>query len=97
MGIGFYTEYALARVAPTASTADYANTPLTNLGATAFLSCSNFFNKQIPMPFPRRAWLTTGNGVNGKWSIKGAEDAMKFVETGSDLQLSFEWNHLLTF
>ena len=93
-GLDFTLSMPHTSVPITASTADYANTPY-ETWRTAFREAVKLSQQTDPESrFRLRAWLTTGNGVNGKWSIKGAEDAMKFVETGMDLQLSFEWNWL---
>ena len=93
-GLDFTLSMPHTSVPITASTADYANTPY-ETWRTAFREAVKLSQQTDPESrFRLRAWLTTGNGVNGKWSIKGAEDALKFVETGMDLQLSFEWNWL---
>jgi hypothetical protein len=45
----------------------------------------------IESKYRMHRWLTVGNGTVGKWSIKGAEDAIKYV---GSLEKANDWNWL---
>ena len=76
------------------STADYATTPY-ETWRTAFREVVKLTQQSdVESQFRQQQWLSVGNGDMGKWSMCGAKDAVDFVATGQDLQLSFEWDWL---
>ena len=76
------------------STADYATTPY-ETWRTAFRECVKLSQQlDVESKYRLKQWLEVGNGEMGEWSIKGACDAIKFVDEEKDLQLSFEWTWL---
>lgn len=46
-------------------------------------------------------WLTMGHGVNGSWSVAGAQDAVEYYEqVGGDfaeLRKTYEWSWLASY
>ena len=73
------------------STADFTSTPY-ETWRTAFRECVKLTQQQdIESQFRLKQWLSVGKTEMGEWSIKGANDAIKFVNEKQDLQLSFEW------
>jgi hypothetical protein len=90
-GLDFTLSMPHGSVPITASTADYATTPY-ETWRTAFRETVKLTQQQDPQSQYRlNAWLSVGNGDLGEWSMRGAKDAVDFVATGKDLQLSFEW------
>jgi len=90
-GLDFTLSMPHTSVPITASTADYATTPY-ETWRTAFREAVKLTQQQDPQSQYRlNAWLNVGNGEFGEWSMSGARDAVDFVATGQDLQLSFEW------
>jgi hypothetical protein len=80
-----------------ASTADFNTTPY-ETWRTAFRECVKLTQQSdIESRYRLEQWTTVGNGENGKWSVRGAEDAVKYVEDGNDLQQTFEWAFLKEF
>jgi hypothetical protein len=79
------------------STADFNTTPY-ETWRTAFRECVKLTQQSdIESRYRLEQWSTVGNGENGKWSVRGAEDAVKYVEDGNDLQQTFEWAFLKEF
>lgn len=90
-GLDFTLSMPHGSVPITASTADYATTPY-ETWRTAFRECVKLTQQVDPESrFRLNTWLSVGNGELGEWSMRGAHDALDFVATGQDLQLSFEW------
>ena len=80
-----------------ASTADFNTTPY-ETWRTAFRECVKLTQQSdIESRYRLEQWSTVGNGENGEWSVRGAEDAVKYVEDGNDLQQTFEWAFLKEF
>jgi hypothetical protein len=79
------------------STADFNTTPY-ETWRTAFRECVKLTQQSdIESRYRLEQWSTVGNGENGEWSVRGAEDAVKYVEDGNDLQQTFEWAFLKEF
>ena len=79
------------------STADFDTTPY-ETWRTAFRECVKLTQQSdIESRYRLEQWSTVGNGENGEWSVRGAEDAVKYVEDGNDLQQTFEWAFLKEF
>ena len=90
-GLDFTLSMPHGSVPVTASTADYATTPY-ETWRTAFRETVKLTQQDDPeSQYRLNTWLTVGNGDLGEWSMRGAGDAVDFVATGQDLQLSFEW------
>ena len=80
-----------------ASTADFNTTPY-ETWRTAFRECVKLTQQSdIESRYRLEQWTTIGNGENGEWSVRGAEDAVKYVEDGNELQQTFEWAFLKEF
>ena len=79
------------------SIADFNTTPY-ETWRTAFRECVKLTQQSdIESRYRLEQWSTVGNGENGEWSVRGAEDAVKYVEDGNDLQQTFEWAFLKEF
>jgi hypothetical protein len=90
-GLDFTLSMSHTSVPITGSTADYATTPY-ETWRTAFRECVKLTQQEdIESKFRLKQWLNVGKTEMGKWSIRGANDAISFVNKQSDLQLSFEW------
>lgn len=90
-GLDFTLSMPHMTVPIVASTADYANTPY-ETWRTAFRECVKLTQQQdIESKYRLNQWLNVGKGNMGEWSMKGAKDAINFVEEKVNLQLSFEW------
>ena len=93
-GLDFTLSMPHASVPVTASIADYATTPY-ETWRTAFREVVKLTQQSdIESQYRLQQWLTVGNGDMGMWSMQGAKDAVDFVSTGQELQLSFEWAFL---
>ena len=81
----------------TGSTADY-NTDAYSTWRTSFRECVKLAVQQdVESRYRLKTWSTVGNGEFGEWSIKGASDAVDFVNSKRDLQLTFEWKFCKEF
>jgi hypothetical protein len=90
-GLDFTLSMPHTSVPITGSTADYATTPY-ETWRTAFRECVKLTQQEdIESKFRLKQWLNVGKTEMGEWSIRGANDAISFVNKQSDLQLSFEW------
>lgn len=90
-GLDFTLSMPHGSVPVTASTADYATTPY-ETWRTAFREVVKLTQQSdVESQYRLQQWLTVGNGDMGEWSMCGAKDAVDFVTTQQDLQLSFEW------
>jgi hypothetical protein len=96
-GLDFTLSASHGVVPVIASTADFNTTPY-ETWRTAFRECVKLTQQSdIESRYRLEQWTTVGNGENGKWSVRGAEDAVKYVEDGNDLQQTFEWAFLKEF
>ena len=70
---------------------------------TAFRECIKLRASlpDVENEYRLKQWLTKGDGWNGEWSIRGAEDAMEYYEeVGGDfteLRKSYEWAWLASY
>ena len=93
-GLDFTLSMPHASVSITASIADYATTPY-ETWRTAFREVVKLTQQSdVESQYRLQQWLNVGNGDMGSWSVQGAKDALDFVATEQDLQLSFEWAFL---
>ena len=90
-GLDFTLSMPHASVSITASIADYATTPY-ETWRTAFREVVKLTQQSdVESQYRLQQWLNVGKGEMGSWSVQGAKDALDFVATEQDLQLSFEW------
>lgn len=93
-GLDFTLSMPHGTVPVTGSTADYANTPY-ETWRTSFREVVKLTQQEdVQSKYRLDKWLSTGLGDMGEWSKLGARDAIDFVSSGKDLQLSFEWGWL---
>ena len=74
------------------------NTDSFSTWRTAFRECVKLTQQDdIESQQRLKTWRTVAHGNHAKWSLRGANDAVNYVESGEDLQLSFEWAWLKEF
>ena len=74
------------------------NTDSFSTWRTAFRECVKLTQQDdIESQYRLKTWRTVAHGNYAKWSLRGANDAVNYVESGEDLQLSFEWAWLKEF
>ena len=65
---------------------------------TAFRECVKLTQQDdIESRQRLKIWRTVAQGNHAKWSLRGASDAINYVKSGENLQLSFEWAWLKEF
>jgi hypothetical protein len=83
-------------------TAYYDNDPWT-CWRTAFRECIKLRRSlpDVENDYRLQQWLSVGEGVNGHWSIAGANDAVRYYESVGgnfdELKKSYEWSWLATY
>jgi hypothetical protein len=101
-GLDFTLDSAHEVVPVRSGTAKYADTPWM-AWRTAF---REVLKLQASLPdveseYRLKSWLTKGNGVNGEWSIYGAEDAVAYYEEVQGdfeaLKKSYDWPWLASY
>lgn len=93
-GLDFTLSMPHGTVPITGSTADYAYTPY-ETWRTSFREVVKLTQQDdVQSKYRLDKWLKVGIGDMGEWSKHGAKDAIDFVSSGKDLQLSFEWGWL---
>lgn len=93
-----FTLSARHGVVPVVGSVAEFNTSPYETWRTAFRECVKLTQQSdIESRYRLEQWSTVGNGENGDWSVRGAEDAVKYVKDGNDLQQTFEWAFLKEF
>ena len=65
---------------------------------TAFRECIKLgLNDDIESRYRLKQWCTVAEGDFAEWSLRGANDAQKFIDSGQDLNLTREWKFLEEF
>ncbi len=83
-------------------TAEFNNDPWMTW-RTAFRECLKLRDSlpNIENEYRLETWLSVGDGNNGDWSVRGAEDAVRYYESVNGdfekLKLSYEWKWLQEF
>ena len=83
-------------------TAEFNNDPWMTW-RTAFRECLKLRDSlpNIENEYRLETWLSVGDGNNAEWSVRGAEDAVKYYESVNgdfeELKLSYEWKWLQGF
>jgi hypothetical protein len=101
-GLDFTLDDAHEVVPIISGTAYYDNDPWT-CWRTAFREALKLRHSlpDVENQYRLEQWLTRGNGINGHWSTKGAQDAMEYYdEVGGEfaaLRKSYEWSWLAAY
>jgi hypothetical protein len=101
-GLDFTLDSAHEVVPIRSGTANYADTPWM-AWRTAFREVLKLQASlpEIESEYRLKCWLTKGNGVNGEWSIYGAEDAVAYYEEVQGdfeaLKKSYDWPWLASY
>ena len=65
---------------------------------TAFRECIKLgLNDDIESRYRLKQWCTVAEGDFAEWSLRGANDAQRFIDSGQDLNLTREWKFLEEF
>lgn len=81
----------------TACTAEFNTSPY-ETWRTAFRECVKLCEQTDPVSKHRlKTWRTVAKGNHGEWSLRGANDAVKFYDTSDDITQSREWSFLLNY
>ena len=65
---------------------------------TAFRECIKLgLNNDIESRYRLKQWCTVAEGNFAEWSLRGANDAQRFIDSGQDLNLTREWKFLEEF
>ena len=76
------------------STAEFNTDPLATW-RTAFRECVKLTQQtDVESRYRLKIWSTRAQGDYAEWSLRGANDAVEFVESGGDLHQTFEWAFL---
>jgi len=101
-GLDFTLDDAHEVVPIVSGTAYYDNDPWT-CWRTAFRECIKLRHSlpDVENEYRLAEWLSKGDGINGVWSLRGAQDAVTYYdEVGGDfdnLKKSYEWSWLASY
>jgi len=101
-GLDFTLDQAHEVVPMVSGTAYYDNDPWT-CWRTAFRECIKLRHSlpDVENEYRLAEWLSRGDGVNGHWSIRGAQDAVRYYEEVSgdfnEIKKSYEWSWLASY
>jgi hypothetical protein len=101
-GLDFTLDQAHEVVPIISGTAYYDNDPWT-CWRTAFRECIKLRHSlpDVDSEYRLDKWLSEGYGVNGHWSMRGAQDAVRYYEEVkgefNEIKKSYEWAWLAAY
>jgi hypothetical protein len=101
-GLDFTLDDAHEVVPMVSGTAYYDNDPWT-CWRTAFRECIKLRHSlpDVENEYRLAEWLSRGDGVNGHWSLRGAQDAVRYYQEVDgdfdEIKKSYEWSWLAAY
>ena len=101
-GLDFTLDQPHEVVPIVSGTAYYDNDPWT-CWRTAFRECIKLRHglPDVESEYRLTEWLSRGDGVNGVWSLRGAQDAVRYYEDVkgdfTEIKKSYEWSWLASY